>query len=96
MPDKDIFGNPIQQGMSTYKKPMSYTQKLKEAKAKQKYKAYQQEQRKMQVEKFKQNAQKSKEGLQRLGSKAKAGYARATDKKMSLRDRLRGSIYKKE
>jgi len=87
MPEKDIFGNPIQQGMSTYKKPMSYTQKLKEAKAKQKYKAYQKEQRQMQIEKFKANAQRSKEGLQRLGK-------RVTDQRTSLRDKLRGSIYK--
>jgi len=86
MPEKDIFGNPIQQRPV---KQMSYAQKLKEAKAKQKYKAYQAEQRKIQIERLKANARRSKEGLQKISR-------RVTDKRMSLRDKLRGSIYKKE
>ena len=94
MPTKDIFGNPIKQNAV---KQMSYTQKLKEAKAKQKYQAYQKEQRRIQIENVKASAQRSKQGLQKVGNKVKSGYKRATSNRLtSLREKFRGSIYKKE
>jgi hypothetical protein len=97
MPEKDIFGNPIQQGMTTYKKPMSYAQKLREAKAKQKYKQYQAEQRRQQIENLKASAQKSRQGLKKTSGLIKSSYKRITDKRLSsFKDKLRGSIYKKE
>ena len=77
---KDIFGDPIQQ--SSVKK-MSYAEKLKEAKAKAKYKQYQAQQRKQQMDNFKKAAGRSKLGLQKLGGLIKKSSAKK-------------SIYKKE
>ena len=86
---KDIFGN-IYTVNTSQNKPMNFEQKLRETKAKQKYKQYQQEQRAKQVASIKQTAQRSKQGLQKIKS-------RVSDKRLpSLRDKLRGSIYKKE
>jgi acyl-CoA reductase-like NAD-dependent aldehyde dehydrogenase len=91
---KDIFGN-----VYTVNEPnaKSFEQKLREAKARQKYKKFQQEQRAAQIQKAKMAAQRSKEGLAKISGKIKAGYKRATDKRLpSFRDKLCGSIYKKE
>jgi len=91
---KDIFGNVYNVPVA---KPMSFAQKYREAKAKERYKKYQAEQRAKQIETLKRTAQRSRQGLQKTGEIIKAGYKRATDSRLtSLRDKVRGSIYKKE
>lgn len=90
---KDIFGN-----VYTVETPNAKTfeQKLREAKAKQKYKKFQQEQRAKQIANLKMSAQRSRQGLAKIKAKAKAGYGRATDKRLTgIRAKLRGSIYEK-
>ena len=95
-PTKDIFGNPIQQTTKKYK-PMSFEQKLREAKAKQKYKEFQAKQRAEKIRLLKSNMQRSRQGLAKIKQKAKALKNRATSERLpTLRDKLRGSIYKKE
>lgn len=91
---KDIFGNIYTIDTPSAK---SFEQKLREAKAKQRYQKLQAEQRAKQIAKLKMSAQRSKQGLQKLGNITKKGYKRATDNRLpSFRDKLRGSIYKKE
>jgi len=91
---KDIFGNVYTVNVT---KPPTFEQKLKEAKAKQRYKKFQAEQRAMQIAKIKSSASKSKQGLQKIGSKTKSVYSRATDSRLSsLKEKLRGSIYGKD
>lgn len=84
---KDIFGN-----IYTVETPSakSFEQKLREAKAKQKYKQFQQEQRAKQIANLKMSAQKSREGLAKIKQ-------RVTDKRLTgIRAKLRGSIYSKK
>jgi len=84
---KDIFGNTYQ---VIKPRPMSYAQKLKGAKAKQKY-------REFQIKTLKTSIQQTKTGLQKTGRLIKKGYNKATDKKLpSFRNKVEGSIYKKE
>ena len=93
---KDIFGNPYTLKNSV-NKPVSFEQKLREAKAKQRYKKFQAEQRSQQLQKFKQTAGRSRQGLKKVGGLLKKGYGRVTDKRLtSFREKVRGSIYKKE
>lgn len=100
---KDIFGNEYEEDMqmpNSYARKMptriSYAQKLREAKDKQRYKLFQAEQKKQKVEQFKKHAQRSKLGLQKMGGLIKKGHKRATDKRLtSVREKMRGSIYKK-
>lgn len=84
---KDIFGN-----VYTVETPSakSFEQKLREAKAKQKYKQFQQEQRAKQIANLKMSAQRSREGLAKIKQ-------RVTDKRLTgIRAKLRGSIYSKK
>lgn len=84
---KDIFGN-----IYTVETPSakSFEQKLREAKAKQKYKQFQQEQRAKQIANLKMSAQRSREGLAKIKQ-------RVTDKRLTgIRAKLRGSIYSKK
>jgi len=86
---KDIFGN-VYTVNTSQNKPMNFEQKLRETKAKQKYKQYQQEQRAKQVANLKRTAQRSKQGLQKIKD-------RVTDKRLTgIRAKLRGSIYSKK
>ena len=92
---KDIFGNVYT--MQT--KPVSqksFEQKLRESKAKQKYKKYIYEQRQEKINSLKKNAMRSKQGLIKIANVSKKGYNRITDKRLTtLKDKLSGSIYKK-
>ena len=84
---KDIFGN-----IYTVETPSakSFEQKLREAKAKQKYKKFQAEQRAKQIANLKMSAQRSREGLAKIKQ-------RVTDKRLTgIRAKLRGSIYSKK
>lgn len=84
---KDIFGNIYTVETPTAK---SFEQKLREAKAKQKYKQFQQEQRAKQIANLKMSAQRSREGLAKIKQ-------RVTDKRLTgIRAKLRGSIYSKK
>ena len=96
MQRKDIFGN-IYTIKTTSNKTVSFEQKLREAKAKEKYKRFQQEQRARQLANIKMSAEKSRQGLQKISSLIKKGYDRATSKRLtSPQEKISGSIYKKE
>jgi hypothetical protein len=95
---KDIFGNTytIPTNSRVYK-PMSFEQKLREAKARDKYKAYQFLQRQKQVENIKRVAQRSNDGIKKTGGFLKKLVSRATSKRLSTpKEKISGSIYKKE
>jgi len=93
---KDIFGN-VYTINTQDRKPMSYAQKLREAQAKQKLRMLQAEQRKQQIASIKKVAGRTAQGSKKLGGLVKKGYGRATDSRLtSIREKLRGSIYKKE
>lgn len=84
---KDIFGN-----IYTVETPKAKTfeQKLREAKAKQKYKQFQAEQRAKQIANLKMCSQRSREGLAKIKQ-------RVTDKRLTgIRAKLKGSIYSKK
>lgn len=84
---KDIFGN-----IYTVETPSakSFEQKLREAKAKQKYKKFQAEQRAKQIANLKMSFQRSREGLAKIKQ-------RVTDKRLTgIRAKLKGSIYSKK
>lgn len=84
---KDIFGN-----IYTVETPSAKTfeQKLREAKAKQKYKKFQAEQRAKQIANLKMSSQRSREGLAKIKQ-------RVTDKRLTgIRAKLKGSIYSKK
>lgn len=104
---KDIFGNLIEiQTPTRQLKPMSYTQKLREAKAKERYRQYQINKAKQQVQLLKQAATKtsmlSKKGLQKTKTLIKTTKER-TQKTRSAKGLLqkirsfrKNSIYDKE
>lgn len=84
---KDIFGN-----IYTVETPSakSFEQKLREAKAKQKYKQFQAEQRAKQITQIKMSAERSRQGLAKIKQ-------RVTDKRLTgIRAKLKGSIYSKK
>lgn len=84
---KDIFGN-----IYTVETPSakSFEQKLREAKAKQKYKQFQAEQRAKQIANLKMSFKRSREGLAKIKQ-------RVTDKRLTgIRAKLKGSIYSKK
>lgn len=91
---KDIFGNVYT--VPTNKPRNNFEQRLREAKAKKKYREFQAQQRREQIAQIRSTAKKTRAGLTKIGSKTKVVYKRATDKRLSgLREKLRGSIYKK-
>jgi hypothetical protein len=95
---KDIFGNTytIPTNNRIYK-PMSFEQKLREAKARDKYRTYQSLQRQKQVENIKRVAQRSNAGLKKTGGFFKKLVSRATSKRLSSpQEKISGTIYKKE
>ena len=103
MQRKDIFGNIYTIPTKKIKmvKPMTFEQKLREAKAKEKYRQYQIQQIKNTASLTKRTIQKtgqvSKTGLQKTGGFIKKIMSRATSKRLtSPQEKIRGSIYKKE
>ena len=100
MQRKDIFGN-IYTIKTTSNKTVSFEQKLREAKAKEKYRQYQIQQIKNTANLTKRTIQKtgqvSKTGLQKTGGFIKKIMSRATSKRLtSPQEKITGSIYKKE